>query len=281
MTFTMVRRIGLGGYGDVWLVRDEDGREYALKKLREHTADALRFLKQEARKLLALRGVSGIIGLVSWNMEGDEPFIVMDLAEGSLQKVADRGPMNSFVAAAIIREVARAVAETHARGVVHLDIKPANILIKDGRHMLADFGLGKGVQSICMTMGGRGTPGYMAPEQYDGALTPACDIYGLGATFYHLITGQFPPQHAPLDPRAVKRQCPAKIAELIQRMTAAQPEDRPSLAEVQQVLDSLLAEHLADKKAAAEFRRGLLKTGFAIAGVAVLVALFVTIVRSR
>lgn len=165
MTLTFIRRLGLGGYGDVWLVRDETGKEYALKKLREHTADALRFLKQEARKLLTLRGVSGIIGLVSWNMEGADPFIVMELAEGNLQKAADRGPMNSFVAAAIIREVARAVAESHAHGVIHLDIKPANILIKDGRHMLADFGLGKGLQSIRMTMGGRGTPGYMAPEQ--------------------------------------------------------------------------------------------------------------------
>lgn len=281
MTFTFVRRIGLGGYGDVWLVTDETGKKYALKKLREHTVDAVRFLKQEAQKLLTLRGVSGIIGLVTWNMEGAEPFIVMDLAEDSLDKVTKKGPTNSFVAAAIIREVARAVAETHARGVVHLDIKPANILIKDGRHMLADFGLGKGTDSICMTMGGRGTPGYMAPEQYAGALSPECDIYGLGATFYHLITGQFPPQHAVLDPRLAKPQCPVKIATLVQQMTAAAPEDRPSLAQIQQRLDSMLAEHLADEKAAAEFQRGLFKVALGIAGGAALIAIIVALLRAK
>lgn len=133
----------------------------------------------------------------------------------------------------IARQLAAVVMATHARGVVHRDIKPANILLKEGVVELADFGLAKGNESLLLTVGGAGTPGYMAPEQQNGQPTVKSDVFGLGATFFHLLTGQRPPVDAfALDPRMLVPGCPKGLAELVMQMTAFAPAQRPHLAAV-------------------------------------------------
>ncbi len=273
--YEFLQLIDQGGFGEVWLVRDPWGRRLALKRLLQPTRTNLMALAKEIEKLVLLQGTPGVITILDYDLKGPEPYLAMELADGSLLDLID-GPMKPREAARIMSRLVKIVAETHRQGVVHRDIKPPNVLLKNGSIRLADFGLGKGAETLLLTIGGAGTPGYMAPEQFRGPVTWKADVFGLGATLYHLLTGSPPPVgRAVLSPRQAGVKVPVALDKLVQRMTAWNPDERPTLAEVLIGLRPSTAKVRATKSGSAADAFG------ALVGVAMGVGLVVAISKLK
>ncbi len=198
--YTVVDTLGRGGMGVVHRCRDAFGREVALKTITSGAIGRLDArLRREAQAICRLRH-SNIVGLIAVGEDEGIPFIVMDLVRGeSLDAVLARGPLPADRAASIVRDVARALDHAHERGVIHRDVKPANVLIDEhGDPRLSDFGLASdAAASVQLTRTGQmvGTLQYMAPEQADGdrsAHGPHTDVYAAGALLYACLTGEPP-----------------------------------------------------------------------------------------
>src|SRR5262245_12743217 len=132
---------------------------------------------------------------------GREPYYVMELCDGGslLGRIEAAGPLEPGVLIPIVVSIAAALGELHHRGLIHRDVKPANILFTGGRPKLADFGLAKsggpGLETLTAPGTAIGTPAYMAPELVSGGVaTTATDIYALAATTFHGLTGRAPRQ---------------------------------------------------------------------------------------
>jgi eukaryotic-like serine/threonine-protein kinase len=194
--YEVLRPLGSGGMGQVLLARDTRlGREVAIKVLPEAFAGdrrALERLRREARTASALNHPH--IGTIhDLGEDGGRPFVVMERVEGrTFVEVIAEGP-NPEAAARLGRQVAEALAAAHAAGLVHLDIKPSNLMVRaDGYAKVLDFGLARSASPSAEdsladdagpTVTGRlvGTPRYMAPEQARGEpATPASDVFSLG-----------------------------------------------------------------------------------------------------
>ncbi len=202
--YTLDREIGRGGMGAVWLGRDELlGRAVAIKRVgrapglaEDPEADAKR-AEREARIAASLnhRHVVAVFDLVE---EHEEQWLVMEYVEGrSLsQTVRDDGPLDVDRAGAILADAAGALATAHAAGVVHRDVKPSNILLTEaGEAKLLDFGIARAQGDLTLTQTGlvSGSPAYLAPEVASGApATTASDVWSLGATLFHLLSGHPP-----------------------------------------------------------------------------------------
>ena len=198
----LVRPLGRGGMGEVWLGHDPtNGEQAAIKLLAPHAGldSRLRFAR-EAEALRQLRAP----GIVSWIDHGEleqRPWFAMAYCPGGslAGRVKASGPLPAREAVELARDLAAALAAAHQRGVLHRDLKPENVLLDArGRPLLCDFGLTRPIergQSLTETGTIMGTPGYLAPEQVGGDkehVGPATDVYGLGATLYFLLTGTAP-----------------------------------------------------------------------------------------
>ena len=203
--------------------------------------------------------------------DGEILWLEMDLVEGSsLAAVLKRGPVAWRRAARLIAEAADALAYAHARGVVHRDVKPANLLLTNAedRLVVADFGIARIVDSRRLTATGVvvGTPSYMSPEQLaaKGEFVPASDQYALGAVAYEMITGTFPESGLKVGregsvSRFLRRKrlrslgpaCPHALGVLVARMLELRPENRwPDLGVV-----SRLAREIAETGTATSLQR--------------------------
>ena len=189
--YIAIRLLGTGGTGEVWMAEDPKlARPVALKRLRA-TDDpgALARFRREALILARLRHPN-IAVLYGYGVEGNRPWLAMQLVEG---EPLDRArPRDAREAARILRDAARGVAYAHAHGVVHRDLKPGNVMISpDGRVTVMDFGLARGAAGAVTEQGTIvGTPAFMPPEQaHAEAPDPRSDVYALGATLYDLLTG--------------------------------------------------------------------------------------------
>jgi serine/threonine-protein kinase len=229
--YTLMQIHGAGGIGRVWLARDQHiGRDVALKELRPETASNLqcqtRFLK-EARITGQLEHPSIVpVYELTRRPENQQPFYTMRFVKGRTLCVAaaayhekrTAGTAETLDFAALLQAfvgVCNAVAYAHSRGVIHRDLKGENIILGDfGEVIVLDWGLAKVLGpaegdgetppvvvdpegEAVQTVQGQviGTPAYMAPEQADGRLdliSPATDVYGLGAILYEVLTGQPP-----------------------------------------------------------------------------------------
>src|SRR5262245_7362324 len=185
--------IGRGGMGEVWRARDTRlSREVALKlMLHDDGDDRQRFLR-EAQTAASLSH-PGIASIYEVGEHDGRRYIAMQLIEG--KPMARPCPPRD--AARIVRDVALAAAYAHARGVIHRDFKPDNIMIDGAGHAYAlDFGLARRVTTdASLTQSGVmvGTPAYMSPEQARGErATAASDVYALGATLHHAVSGTPP-----------------------------------------------------------------------------------------
>ena len=198
--YRLVRRLGVGGMGEVWEADDSVlGRRVALKVLvdeRRTTPRATRRFVREARATAKLTHPN-VTRIYDFGRDGGLPYLVMELLEGDT--LADRladGPMPPAEAARIGAAVADALDAAHSRGIIHRDIKPSNVLLTPaGEVKVMDFGIAAAADETHSTTGSGlyGTAAYISPERAAGqAATPAADLYSLGAVLYELLTGRPP-----------------------------------------------------------------------------------------
>jgi serine/threonine-protein kinase len=194
--YRKLRTIGAGGMARVYLAEDERlGRSVAIKQLHADSPDdaALRF--QREAKLGASLNHPSLVSIYDIETEGESVLIVMEYVEGeTLQDVVARGPVAPERVAQIVRDVASGLDHAHRHGVVHRDVKPANILIRrDGMAKLADLGIASAAEQTSITRSGvvMGTAAYMAPEQLEGgAAGPRTDVYALAAVAFEALSGR-------------------------------------------------------------------------------------------
>ena len=259
--YLVERELSRGGQGSVYEARHTSlGTPVALKLLHDTDPDMRRRFAREARTLARLRHPNLLAVTDMGEVEG-VPYMAMELVAGrDLQtELRLRGLFPPARAAEVLASVAETLHYCHEQGIVHRDVKPANVLIEEGseRIVLVDFGLirRRGLQQAwvsqdraTLTQAGDvlGTPGYLAPEQIDprwGEADRRADVYGLGATLYALLTGEPPfagPTLAaldavlsqdPPDPRRLRADLPRPLAELCRRCLSKDPLLRPATAQ--------------------------------------------------
>jgi len=198
--YRLERLLGGGGMALVYAASDDRlDRTVALKVLADNLAEHVeireRFLR-EAR--IAARLAHPHIVEVYDSGQGERPYIVMEYVDGATlaDELRRRGPLAPHEAGALVAQAADGLAHAHAAGVVHRDVKPENLLVDaDGALKIADFGIAHAVEGTRLTSTGAvlGTASYLAPEQATGdTVTPATDVYALGAVLYELLTGRPP-----------------------------------------------------------------------------------------
>ena len=249
MSYDVVARLARGGMSVVDLARGPDGRDVALKRvaLPGAPADVARARRRIQREAEILRSLDhpGLLGLLDVLDDGDDVVLVLPyLPGGSLaDRVAHHGPLPPAEVEALAAALVPALAAAHRAGVVHRDVKPANVVFAaDGRPVLADFGVAVTAQVTAgLTGPGEvvGTPAFMAPEQARGeAAGPPADVFGLGATLRWAATGEGPygEGHHVVHLAAAGRVrplpdgLPAALAELLGAMSAPDPARRASAA---------------------------------------------------
>jgi non-specific serine/threonine protein kinase len=262
--YQVLRRLGSGGMATVWLAEDERlGRRVALKVLRPpreewSIADVRDRFLVEARAAARLDHPHVAAVHDVGETVGGRPYIAMAYCEGG--SLADRlaaGPLPAVEAVRVAGQVAAALQAAHARGIVHRDVKPANVLFDAaGGARLADFGIAKLADHDTTRSGVvLGTIAYLAPEQLRGeAVDHRTDLWALGVTLYEMLTARRPfaggsdaaVLHAiiavPPEPLASRAPgVPAALEALVQRLLAKDPAERPaSAAEVRQALVAAL-----------------------------------------
>jgi serine/threonine-protein kinase len=200
--YSLERELGRGGMGVVYLAREVRlDRPVAIKLLPPQLATDERLKDRFLReaRLAARLSHPYIVPIHAVDEIGGFVFYVMSYVDGETlaQRVAHRGALPPEEATRILREVAWALAYAHGQGVIHRDVKPANILLErgSGRAMVADFGIARLVQTTGETVAGEvlGTPEYMSPEQASGEpLDGRSDLYSLGVTGFYAVTGTLP-----------------------------------------------------------------------------------------
>jgi hypothetical protein len=191
--------LGEGAYGEVWAARDlnNPSRRVAIKFYTRQGGDWA-LLAREVEKLNFLATDRYVVQLLDVGWKANPPYYVMEFVEkGSLAERLKSGPLPVAEALSLFGEIVRGVVHAHNRGVLHCDLKPANILLgMDGKPRLADFGQSRLTHELTPALG---TLFYMAPEQADLKAAPDArwDVYALGAVLYCLLTGQPPHQDLP------------------------------------------------------------------------------------
>jgi len=273
--------LGLGGAAEVYRALDRSrGIEVAVKVLSERAEPEMvaRFVR-EARALERLQHPN-IVGIYDAGEEGDQRYIVMELVRGgSLRERLQGQPMPWRQAAEIVGQIAAALAQAHAHGVVHRDIKPGNILFdEEGQAKLTDFGLAHFSDVSAMTRTGTvmGTVLYLSPEQAQGRPVNArSDLYALGAVFYEMLAGR-PPfvadsavaviyKHLNEEPEpltAILEETPSAVERIVMRLLAKDPGRRYATAEdLAQELAGILAGPAVDAAPEPEHAEKMLAVG--------------------
>lgn len=196
--YEVVRCLGEGAFGSVWLATERNtGKQVAVKFYSHRRGIDWSLLNREVEKLAALYTSREIVGLLAVGWDADPPYYVMEyLAHGSLAKLLELGPMPPMEVVRISTAVTQALVHAHRHNILHCDLKPANVLLDaDNSPRLADFGQSRLSHEQTPALG---TLFYMAPEQADLHATPDVrwDVYALGALLYHTLCGT-PPYRTP------------------------------------------------------------------------------------
>jgi serine/threonine protein kinase len=263
--YDLLDRLGVGGMGAVYLAREQAAeRLVAMKFLHQPASpDALDRFLIELRVLARLEHPNIVRVLASDFLRADPYFTMEHMSGGSLSRSLDATtPIPVADAVQFIRTVADAITAAHAQGVIHRDLKPSNILLAaDGTPKVSDFGLAKRLDTndqLTVPSGALGTPSYMPPEQIsrkNGEIGAWSDVYGLGATLYHLLTGRAPfigesaeevVMQVLADPptrlRGLRSDIPAALEGIVLKCLEKDPKDRyQTIAELAADLDRFTA----------------------------------------
>ncbi|MEU6574708.1 protein kinase [Streptomyces sp. NPDC046805] len=255
-SFRLHRRLGAGGMGVVYLGSDRKGQRVALKVIRPDLAEDQEFRSRFAREVSAARRIRGgcTARLVAADLDADRPWFATQYVPGPAlhDKVADEGPLSAAEAAAIGAALSEGLVAVHEAGVVHRDLKPSNILLSPKGPRIIDFGIAWATGASTLTHVGTavGSPGFLAPEQVRGAaVTPATDVFSLGATLAYASTGDSPFGHGSSEVmlyRVVHEEpqlygVPDALAPLVRACLAKDPEDRPSTLQLSLRLKEIAA----------------------------------------
>ncbi|HJL43133.1 MAG TPA: protein kinase [Myxococcales bacterium LLY-WYZ-16_1] len=254
--FRIARFVASGGMGAVYQAQDlRSGRPVAIKRFAAARAFFSDRFARESQVLQELRH-PGIVSFVSQGLAPDGgPYIAMEWVEGrTLREVLRARRLTIEEAMVLCRRVAEALDETHRRGLLHLDLKPGNLMLlgQDPLQVkVLDFGLATLAHETGQGDKVQGTPGYMSPEQArKESLDGATDVFGLGCVLYEALT-QVPAFDGPdnsailtkivaAEPEPLSRfrpRTPPRLADLVSQMLAKKPGDRPSLDQILAALD--------------------------------------------
>ncbi|HEY3752888.1 MAG TPA: serine/threonine-protein kinase [Pseudonocardiaceae bacterium] len=254
--FRRVRQLGHGGFGTVWLAKDTQlDRTVALKFAHAPDADTQARMMREARALAAVHHPN-CVRVYDIIEDVDGLGIVMEYIDGQPlhEAVGANGPLDDVAAARLWATMAGALSAAHVQGVLHRDVKPANILVdQDGLPHLIDFGIARTKGDATLTAAGMmmGTPDFLAPETAStGLATPASDAWQVAATVSYALTGQPPRGHRsnPMSAlMAAAQRLPnthlpdrSRHLNLLTMALDADPARRPTLASVHRELSTWL-----------------------------------------
>ncbi|HEX9030449.1 MAG TPA: serine/threonine-protein kinase [Streptosporangiaceae bacterium] len=197
--YRLVRRLGEGGMGVVYLAVDDSGSSVAVKALHPGMAQEENARRRLAREVETMRRVRSqyVAEVLDADLDGSPPYIVTRYVPGLTLDgvVGSAGPLTGPALARLASGLAQALAAVHAAGVVHRDLKPGNVMICDGEPVVIDFGIAQIPETTRLTLTGMfmGTPGYLAPEVIEGKDSGAAsDVHSLGATLAFAATGRPP-----------------------------------------------------------------------------------------
>jgi serine/threonine protein kinase len=255
--FQIQRLLGLGATAQVYLaLHPTSGSQVAIKVFHPHliaSPDFAARFEREVRTAMALDH-AGIVRVLDYGYDAGQAYLVMDYVSGpslrAYQREQENRPLTTDEAVHLVAAVADTLAYLHSQGLVHRDVKPSNILLRDGRldsPVLTDLGIARLLEATVDSASGTaaGTPAYMSPEQGLGKPVDArSDIYALGAVLFDLVTGQPPFQAessyavvlhhihtSPPRPRDLRPDLPEAVQQVILKALAKNPEDRyPSAA---------------------------------------------------
>ncbi|MFF9032486.1 serine/threonine-protein kinase [Streptomyces iakyrus] len=260
-SFKLHRRLGAGGMGVVYLGSDKKGQRVALKVIRPDLAEDQEFRSRFAREVSAARRIRGgcTARLVAADLDADRPWFATQYVPGpSLHdKVAAEGPLGAADVAAVGAALSEGLVAVHEAGVVHRDLKPSNILLSPKGPRIIDFGIAWATGASTLTHVGTavGSPGFLAPEQVRGAaVTPATDVFSLGATLAYSSMGDSPFGHGSSEVmlyRVVHEEpqlhgVPDALAPLVRACLAKDPEERPSTLQLSLRLKEIAARESQD-----------------------------------
>jgi serine/threonine-protein kinase len=251
--YELVAKLGQGAMGAVYLAKNPEGRDVALKLLPPNLAQDQEFLERFRREARAASKLShpNIVAALDVGFADKYHYIAMEYVDGPNLEVVlkKKGRLNIAEILRVAQDVASALTEAEKHGIVHRDIKPANILMNSkGVCKLTDMGLSSasaGDQRVTMAGFAVGTPFYISPEQARGEMNvdTRADIYSLGATLYHLCTGTLPfpgtnpvvimTQHISERPQPAhlrEPSVPKHLSQLLEKMMAKDPAARPQNA---------------------------------------------------
>ena len=276
--YVLGEQIAAGGMGRVYLGTDERlGRRVAIKLLKDDLAEDPTFIERFRREARALANLShpNIAAVYDYGEDGSRSYIVMEYAEGrDLARILrEEGPLDSGRAAYIAAQVAGALARAHAEGIIHRDVKPANVIVSDtDQARVTDFGIARTMGDSTLTATGSvlGTAQYWSPEQAAGTeIGPQSDIYSAGVVLYEMLTGAVPftgesavavaLRHLNEDvppPSRMNPTVPPDLDAIVARATAREVSDRYQTgAEMALALDGARTGHLEVPESAAVTER--------------------------
>jgi hypothetical protein len=262
--YRLVRRIGSGGFGVVWLAEDERlRRTVAVKRITMHDAAIAGRAEREARAAARLSH-PGIVTLYESGRDAEAVYLVSELVRGrTLADLLDDGELSDRDVVRIGVALCDALAHAHGRGVIHRDVKPGNVMVPDdprngdGIAKLTDFGIARMVGDEALTATGDvvGTLAYMAPEQADGGqVGEEADLYALALVLYEALSGVNPVRGrgaaatarrvgARLPPLGrLRRDLPLELCRALDRAVLPRPEQRGTIGDLRAALDGALPQ---------------------------------------
>ena len=239
-------RLGAGGMGRVYLAFTPGGRPVAVKVLRPELGDDPQFRARFRQEIAAARRVHGLFTaqLLDADPDSSPPWLATAYVAGPslAQAVTQHGPLPAQAVLLLMAGVAEALAAIHAAGLVHRDLKPSNVLLAADGPRVIDFGIARAADATALTRAGMlvGSPQYMAPEQIRGGeVTPAADVFALGALAAFAATGRAPfgdgggtALYRVLHEEPDLRGCPDQVRALAGHCLARTPAARPTPSQI-------------------------------------------------